>query len=105
MRILNNDDTLSYVCYAGSYDEAKQLVRVRGKRKSKGTKPTEDVKKCAGKEHEIYVKDIVKALSLGNGEFLIAIGWLDDTAKHYHRLCPEVLGFDVTQRTNAEKRG
>jgi len=31
--------------------------------------------------------------------------WLDETAKRYHRLYPEILGVDVTFRTNAEKRG
>ena len=51
------------------------------------------------------MKDIVNALSLGHAEFLIATAWLDEAAKHYHRLRPEILGFDVTFRANAEKRG
>ena len=105
MHILDNDDAQSCVCCAGSYDEAKQLVRVRRKRKSRSTKPTVEDKKCSEKEHEAHVMDIVNALSLGNGEFLIAIACIDETAKHCHRLCPETLGFDVQARTNAEKRG
>ena len=31
--------------------------------------------------------------------------WLDETAKRCYRLCTEILGVDVTFRTNAEKRG
>ena len=61
--------------------------------------------KCSEKEHEACVVDIVNASSLGNGEFLIDIAWTDETAKHHHRLCPEMLGFDAQERTNAEKRG
>ena len=105
LRILDNDDSQSYICCTGSYDQAKQLVRVRRKRKKNNTKPTIDEKKCAQKEHERYAMDIANALSLGNGKFLIAIAWLDESAKHYHKLHPEVLGFDVQFRTNSEKRG
>ena len=64
-----------------------------------------DDKMSRNKDHENCVKDIVHALDVGNGEFLIAVAWIDDVAKHFHRLHPEILGFDVKFRTNAEKRG
>ena len=104
-RLLDNDDAQSCVCCTGSYDEAKELVRVRLKRKKKGETPVADDKASRNEDHENHVKDIVHALAIGNGEFLIDVAWIDDLAKHCHRQCPEILGFDLKFRTNAEKRG
>ena len=73
LRILDNDDSQSYVSYTGSYDQTKQLVRVRRKRKNNNKKPSIDEKKCSKKEHEQHVMDAANTLPLGNGEFLIAI--------------------------------
>ena len=105
MRTLTEDETMSFVCHTGSCDEAKKLVRVRRKRQSKGQNMTIEEKNNISEEHKTFVTEIVLGLSLGNGEFLTNVMWLDETAKRYHRLCPEVLGVDVTFRTNAEKRG
>ena len=51
------------------------------------------------------MKEIILGLSLGNGKFLINIMWLDETAKRYYCLYPEILGTDATFRTNTEIRG
>ena len=40
IRMLIEDETMSFICHAGSYDEAKKLVRVRRKRQSKGKNMT-----------------------------------------------------------------
>ena len=47
----------------------------------------------------------MQGLSLGNREFFINIMWLDEIAKRYHYLYPEILGIGVTFRINTEKRG
>ena len=39
-RTLTEDETMSFVCHTGSYDEAQKLVRVRRKRQSKGKNMT-----------------------------------------------------------------
>ena len=78
---------------------------VRHKRKYRKAIPAIDDKKCREKEHESCVMDVVNALSLGNGEFLIAIAWIDETAPHHYRLYPKILGFDVQFRKNSEERG
>ena len=105
MRMLTEEETMPFVCHAGSCDEAHKLVRVRRKRQSKGKIMTIEQKNNMSEEHKRFVTEIVLGLSLGNGEFLINVMWLDETAKRHHRLYPEVLGVDVTFRTNAEKRG
>ena len=96
---------MSFVCFTGSYDETKQLVKVRRKYKKKGAPIQTDLKTNLSEGHENYVKEVVIGLSLGKGEFVICVMWVKDVAKRDHRLHPEVLGFDVTFGTNAKKRG
>lgn len=105
IRLLNNDDNISCVCCTGSYDEAKQLVKVNKKRKSRGKNITNDQKKNISNQHERFVKEVILGLQINNCEFLISVMWVDEIAKRYHQLYPDVLGADVTHRTNAEKRG
>ena len=39
-RMPSEDETMSFVCHAGSHDDAQQLMRVHRKRKSKGENTT-----------------------------------------------------------------
>ena len=78
-------------------------MRVRRKRQSKVKYLTIEEKNNISEEHKRFVIELVLGLSLGNGEFLINVMWLDETAKRYHRLYSEVLGVDITFQTNAEK--
>ena len=65
-RILSEDETMSFVRHAGSYDEAQQLVRVRRKRKSKGKNMTIEDKKNLSKDHKRFVTEIVLGLEMEN---------------------------------------
>ena len=103
VRLLTEDDTISYASCTGSYDEAKQLVKVRKKRKSKGKKFNNELNNNISLEHENFVKDVVLGLSLRNREFLISVMWVDEIAKWYHKLCPDALGADVAYRNNTDK--
>ena len=76
-----------------------------GANKRKNENPIIDDNKCSKKEHENYVKDVINALSLWNGEFVIAAVSLDEAAKHYHRWCPQILGYDVMFRATNEMSG
>ena len=59
---------------------------------------------CADGDTTDYVKNVVKALSLGNGEVLLAIAWATEEGIQYHRMFPRVLGVDVKYGTNNERR-
>ena len=63
---------------------------------------TIEEKNSISEEHKRFVTEIVLGLSLGNNKFLINVMWLDETAKRYHRLYPEVLGMDATFRTTID---
>ena len=104
IRLLDKDESISYVCYTGSYNEAKKLVKVHRKSKKKGNM-IDAAETNVSAAHEKFAKEVVLGLSLGNGEFLINVMWVDELAKRYHRLYPKVLGADVAFGTNAEKRG
>ena len=55
-------------------------------------------------ETNYYVKAVVKGLSLGDGEVLLAVAWVTKEGKEYHTMFPRILGVDVTFGTNNEKR-
>ena len=105
IRLLNEDESITHLSCAGSYDQAQQLVRVRKKRKSKGNKVDQEGNCNVSNDHKRFVKEIILGLSLGNNKFLINAMWIDEKAKRYHCLYPDILGVDVNFRTNAEKRG
>ena len=50
------------------------------------------------------MKSVVEGLSIGDGEFLIAVIWITARGRHYHSLYPFANGYDVKYRTNSEKR-
>lgn len=94
---------MSHMCCTGSYDKAQQLVQVCRKRKSKEKNMTIEEKNNLSEEHKRFAKEIMSSSSIGNGEFLINVMWLDETTKRYHWLYLEILGIDVGFRTNAER--
>ena len=64
----------------------------------------ETVETSNDKETNRYVKAVINALSLGNGEILLAIAFVTGEGRKYHKKFPRVLGFDVKYGTNNEKR-
>ncbi len=129
IRMLEEIEGMYYCYITGSYDEALDLVRVRKvkkkRRKSKKrrrrqfqnpafddlavesderldnndvTEPSHD------KETNSYVKSVVNALTLGDGEVLLAVAWVTKEGREYHRMFPRILGMDVKYGTNNEKR-
>ena len=51
-----------------------------------------------------FVKSLISQLTTGDGTILLAVMWVTDDGKLYHKKFPHVLGCDVTFGTNAEKR-
>ena len=87
-RVISDDPNVSFVCCAGSYDEANQLVKVCRKRKKKGKSTKTDEKRGMPHDHAQCVKEIVLGVSLGNGEFLLNVTWVNEEVKHHHELHP-----------------
>ena len=54
-------------------------------------------------EMEDQVKNVVKGLALGRGQFLLAIAWVTKESKLNHIKFSWLLRGDKTFRTNAEK--
>ena len=50
------------------------------------------------------MKNVVKALQLGNGDVLLAIAWVTEEGRQYHQMFPRVMGIDVKYGTNNERR-
>ena len=105
MRMISDDPKVTFVCHAGSCDEAIKLVKARRKHKKKGESIKTDEKRDMPHDRAQYAKEIVLGSSLGNGEFLLNVMWVNKEVKHYHKLHPEILGVDVTHGANSEKRG
>ena len=55
-------------------------------------------------EAESFVKNLITQLTTGDGTILLAVMWITDDGKLYHKKFPHILGCDVTFGTNAEKR-
>jgi hypothetical protein len=51
-----------------------------------------------------FVKSLISQLTTGDGTILLAVMWVSEDGKLYHKKFPHVLGCDVTFGTNAEKR-
>ncbi len=64
----------------------------------------EDVFESTDPEAMNYVEAVTKALSIGDGEVLLAIMWVTPDGKLSHRRFPHILGMDVTYGTNNERR-
>ena len=89
------------------------LVSNKKSRKRKRKKHIEDkfdelvvpeLLQCDDAETADYVKAVVKALQLGNGEVLLAVAWVTAEGRQYHKRFPRVLGIDVKYGTNNERR-
>ena len=101
---LDQTEGLEYYKLTGSYNEAKESIRISKTRKSKeGNKTTADLTSVSD-EAKQHVENVIKGLSLGNGEFLIVVAWVTAEGRLYHQKFPFLLGGDETFRTNAEKR-
>jgi len=98
MQILESSKDMHYVTYTGSYDEANRQVRVR-KRNSNGKSVTELTN--IDKEARDFIICVIQGLSLGNGEFLLAVAWVTSEARHFHSLYPDILGCNARRRTCA----
>ena len=59
---------------------------------------------CADPDTSTYVKNVVTALKLGNGEIMLAIAWVTADGRRYHQMFPRVMGMDVKYGTNNERR-
>ena len=55
-------------------------------------------------DEHLYVESVVKALTLDNGEVLIAVFWATKEGILGHRRFPEIFGVNITNDTNKEKR-
>ena len=104
LRLLEEDEEMSCVTCTGSFDEATDLVKIRKKRRK--SDKTEDVTSTVVHDSEAKscIKSVTLGLSLGGGEFLLAIMWVSKTGRHFHRLHPKLFGVDVKFRVNQEER-
>lgn len=62
------------------------------------------VEDCTDDDTTAFVKNVVKALQLKNGEVLLAVGFVTKESREYHEMFPRVLGVDVKYGTNNERR-
>jgi hypothetical protein len=51
-----------------------------------------------------YIQSVIEGLSLGDGQFLLAVVFVTADEVRYHSMFPSVLGVDVVFGTNQEKR-
>ena len=79
-------------------------MRVRKKNKRSNATRSETEMKQISESSQKFVRSVIEGLKLHNGEFLLAIAFVTDEGRDYHKLFPSVLGFDVVFGTNAEKR-
>ena len=70
---------------------------------SNAVKTSTDIERVT-KSTELFIKSVIEGLQLSDGEFLLAVCFVTDEAREYHKLFPSVLGLDVVFGTNAEKR-
>ena len=98
---------VDYVALKGGYDEALDKVRInRKRRKTKGGKvelEESDDLKDLGEEADDTVKNVVKGLSLGNGEYLSKFILLDCSGGATLRLTP--LFLQISCRCLGDRRG
>lgn len=115
LRLLEEKEGTNYCYMTGTYSEAENLVRVRKVKKKKVLDdavfpPVEkdvvedEVEDSVDEETNNYVRSVVKALTLGDDEVLLAVAFVTKEGKLYHIKFPGVLGFDVKYGTNNEKR-
>ena len=88
----------------GSFDDAKSKVRVRKKNKKSNAIKSETELENISASTEKFVQSVIDGLQLSDGEFMLAVAFVTDEGRKYHKLFPSVLGFDVVFGTNAEKR-
>lgn len=77
-------------------------MRKRNKR-GDATKSFSEIKNIEDSSAK-FIKSVIEGLDLGSGEFILAVCWVTEDARRYHRLFPSVLGLDVVFGTNAEQR-
>mmetsp|Transcript_33105 Transcript_33105/g.75589 ORF Transcript_33105/g.75589 Transcript_33105/m.75589 type:complete len:861 (+) Transcript_33105:270-2852(+) len=108
---LTKKEGTEFVMLTGSFDQAMQQTRVNMTRRkvlahnklSAPHKQSVDVDKLGDKASD-HVKNVVLGLSLGDGEYLIAIAWCTAEQREWHRKFPFVFGNDETFRSNDEDR-
>ena len=112
-RIMDNTDGCRYFLMTGTVDQALNRVRVHKYHTTKGKTHTqerkdandvEDVEVEVGSDMDRYVRSVVKALTLEDGEVLIGIAWTTKEGRLSHIRFPHILGVDVTYGDNNEKR-
>ena len=59
---------------------------------------------CTDTDTSTYVKNVIKALQLGDGEILLAVAWVTAEGREYHKMFPRIAGVDVKYGTNNERR-
>ena len=68
----------------GGYNEAIDKVRITKTRKSKRSKEVVEDVTDIDEEMEDQVKNVVKGLALGRGQFLLAVAWVTKESKLNH---------------------
>ena len=114
LRILENEareNGLKYVVLMASYDRAKNLVKVRSRKPRNnsrnhhldiGFEELEQVSR--DKDTNRFVKAVVEALQLEDGNILLGVAWATKESQKWFEKFHDVLGFDVKYGTNNEKR-
>jgi len=78
----------------------------RGSPNSTANTPVNEItyEAASTSDEHLYVESVVKALTLDDGEVLIAVFWATKEGILGHRRFPEIFGVDITNDTNNEKR-
>lgn len=82
----------------------KKYKRRLKKHQKKAIEELAVVEDCADADTSTYVKNVVQALELGNGEILLAVAWVTAEGRKYHQMFPRTMGIDVKYGTNNERR-
>ena len=100
---LQTTENCECLIMTGGYNEALDKVRITKTRKLKRSKEMVEDVADIDEEMSDQVKNMVKGLALGHGQFLLAAACVTKESKLNHIKFPWLLGGDETFRTNAEK--
>ena len=97
--LLDNSPDLDYIYFTASREMSSNLIKVRKSRKGASTTASPEA------DAKADLEELLDGLRIEDGtSVLVAVAWMSDQQLRYFRLFPELIGFDITYNTNAEKR-
>lgn len=99
LELLKTSPDQDYIYFTASVDLSSKLLTIKKTSKKEtnecfpqGTLKDDMMELLRG----LFIED--------GGSVLVAVCWTSDQQRRYFQMFPEVIGFDITHKTNAEKR-